>query len=140
MDHAARVVERFAIDREPRMLSLAEHGHQLGDGHRFLHGDDVGARDHDVLDGELAEAERVEQHGALLAAEGVAVRRATGKRVLDHLAQVGLLAEPEAREQALEPGRLLLGQRIAGGRKLVVGERSVAHGDTSAGSACASSA
>lgn len=60
MNHAARIVERFAVDREPRMLSLAEHSHQLGDGHQFLHGDDVGARDHDVLDRELAEAQRLE--------------------------------------------------------------------------------
>ena len=72
MDHAARIVERLAVDREPRMLGLAEHSHQLGDGHRFLDGDDVGARDHDVLDRELAEAQHLEQHGALLPAEGVA--------------------------------------------------------------------
>ena len=108
MDHAARIVERLAIDREPRMLGLAEHAHQLGDGHRVLHGDDVGARHHDVLDRELAEARDVE-HGALLRAEGVAVA-APGQRVLDHLAQIGLLAEAEAGEQALEPGRLLVGE------------------------------
>src|SRR5262249_31075839 len=100
----------------------------------------VGARDHDVLDREFAEAQRLEQHGALLPAEGVASALGTGKGILDHLAQVGLLAEPEAGEQALEPGRLLLSRRIARGLKLVIGERGVAHGNTSAGPACRSSA
>ena len=95
-----------------------------------LDGDDVGARHHDVFDGELAEAENVAEHAALLRAEGVAAGLlAAGKRILDHLAQIGLLAEAEAGEQALEPGRLLVGRRIAGCRKLVVGERGVAHGD-----------
>ena len=42
------------------------------------------------------------------------------ERVLDHLSQIWLFAKAEPGEQTLEPGRLLLGQRIAGGRKLVV--------------------
>ena len=60
MDHAARIIERLAIDRQPRMLGLAEHAHQLVDGDAVVHGDDVGARHHDVLDRELAEAEDVD--------------------------------------------------------------------------------
>ena len=123
------------------MLGLAEHAQKLGDGDGVLNGDDVGARNHDVFDGELAEAENVAEHGALLRAEGVAAGfLAAGKRILDHLAQVWLFAKSEAGEQTLEPGRLLLGERIAGCRQLVVGERCVAHGITSAAAGSASPA
>ena len=135
MDHAARVIERLVIDRETRMLGLAEHCHQLCDGNRLFHGDDVGPRHHDVLDRELAEAEDVEKHGALLCAEGVVARLAASERVLDHLAQVRLLAKPEAREQSLEPRRLLFRARIVRRRQLALGERGVAHGVTSAAAA-----
>ena len=94
VDHAARVVERLVIDRQPRMLGLAEHAHQLIDGDRVVDGDDVGARHHDVLDRELAEAQDAPEHAALLRAQGIAL--ASRKRVLDQLAQVRLLAEAES--------------------------------------------
>ena len=123
------------------MLRLAEHAQKLGDGDGVLNRDDVGARNHDVFDGELAEAENVAEHGALLRAEGVAAGfLAAGERILDHLAQVWLFAKSEAGEQTLEPGRLLFWKRIAGCRQLVVGERSVAHGITSAVTGSASPA
>ena len=141
MDHAARVVECLVIDRKARMLSLAEHAQKLSNSDGVLNCDDIGTRNHDVFDGELAEAENVAEHGALLRAEGVAAGfLAARKRILDHLAQVGLFAKSEAGEQALEPGRFLLGKRIAGCRQLVVGERSVAHGITSAATGSASPA
>jgi hypothetical protein len=141
VDHAARVVERLGIDRKPRMLRLAEHAQKLGDCDGVLNCDDVGARNHDIFDGELAKAENVAEHGALLRAECVAAGfLAAGERILDHLAQIGLFAKAEAGEQALEPGRFLVRDRIAGCRKLVVGERCVAHCITSAATWSASSA
>ena len=96
------------------MLRLAEHAHQLVDGDGVLHRDDVGARHHDVLDRELAEAEDIAEHGALLRAERVAAGfLAAGERVLDHLAQIRLFAEAEPAEQALEPGRFLFRRLVA---------------------------
>ena len=138
MDHAARIVERLVIDRQPRMLGLAEHAHQLVDGERVVDGDDVGARHHHVLDRELAEAQDAPEHAALLRAQRVAL--AAGKRILDQLAQVRLLAETEGLQQALEPGHLLIGRTRFLVGKLVLGYGGVAHGDTSAGARRSSSA
>ena len=107
MDHAARVVERLVIDRQARMLGLAEHAHQLVDGDGIVDRDDVGARHHHVLDGQFAEAEDAPQHAALLRAQRVAL--AAGERVLDQLAQIGFLAEAEGLQQAIEPRRFLVG-------------------------------
>ena len=133
VDHAARIVERFVIERQARMLRLAEHAHQLVNGHIIVDRDDVGARHHHVLDGKLAEAEDAAQHAALLRAQGIAL--AAGKSVLDQLAQVRLLAETERGEQALEPGYLLVGLAGLLGRNVVFGDGGVAHDDASAGSA-----
>ena len=110
MDHAARIIEALVIDGQSRMLGLAEHAQQLADGDRVLDRDDVGAGDHDILHRLLAETEDVEEHGALLRADGMGFTLRAGERVLDQLAQFELLAEAEAREQALEPGRLLFGR------------------------------
>ena len=93
MDHAARIVERLAIDRQARMLGLAEHAHQLVDGDAVVDGNDVGARHHDVLDRELAEAEDAAEHAAFLHAQRVAL--AARQRVLDQFAEIGLLAKTE---------------------------------------------
>ena len=73
MNHPARIVERLVIDREARVFGLAEHAHQLIDGDAVVDGNDVGARHHDVLDGELAEAEDAAEHAALLCAQRVAL-------------------------------------------------------------------
>ena len=129
MDHPARIIERFVIDRQPRMLGLAEHAHQLIDGDAVVDGNDVGARHHDVLDREIAEAEDATEHAAFLRAQRVAL--ASRKRVLDQFAQVGLLAKAERLQQAIEPGRLLVGLALLLRRKLVLGDGGVAHGDTS---------
>ena len=102
------------------MLGLAEHPHQLGDAGRLLHGDDVGAGHHDVLDGELAEAKRVEEHGALLRAEAIAADLAARQGIFDHLAKIGLLAETEPAQQALEPGWLLVRGLIGFRRQVAV--------------------
>ena len=136
MDHAARIVERLMVDRQTRMLGLAEDVHQLADGYRVVDRDDVGARQHDVLDGELAEAQDTAQHAALLRAQRFAL--AAGERVLDQLAQIGLFAETEGLQHALEPGHLLvglagfLGRQVFLGSRAVVGSRGVAHGDAPA--------
>ena len=113
MDHPARIIERFAIDRQPRMLGLAEHAHQLVDGDAVVDGNDVGARHHDVLDRELAEAEDADEHAAFLHAQRAALAPRQG--VLDQFAEIGLLAETELLQQAIEPGCLLV--RLASARR-----------------------
>ena len=55
MNHADRVVERVVIDDEPRMAGILEHLQELAERNVLLHGDDVGARHHDVLDPPLAQ-------------------------------------------------------------------------------------
>ncbi len=132
MHHAARLIEALMIDRQPRMLGLAEHAQQLVDGDLVGDGDDVGARHHHVLHRLLAEAEDVEEHGALLRADRIAPAFGAGERVLDQLAQLELLAETEARQQPLEPGGLLLGGPLGIGRQLAFARGGVAHGETSA--------
>ena len=133
MDHPARIIERLAIDRQPRMLGLAEHAHQLVDGDAVVDGNDVGARHHDVLDRELAEAEDATQHAAFLHAQRVAL--AARQRVLDQLAEIGLLAKTELLQQAIEPGCLLVGLALLVDRNVVFGGRGVAHPGPSASSA-----
>ena len=83
------------------MLRLPKDAHDLIDAGVFIHGDDVGARHHHVLDREVAEAEDVAEHGALLRAERIRRGLAAGERVLDHLAQIRLLAEAEPRQETL---------------------------------------
>ena len=60
------IVQRFAINRQPRMLRLAEQHDEIGQRGFFLHGDDVGARHHNVFNFELAEFQQIGEHGALL--------------------------------------------------------------------------
>src|SRR5262245_54049236 len=88
------------------MLRLAEHMHQLRDGRALVDRDDVGARHHDVLDRELAEAQSAAKHASLLRAQRVAL--AAGESVLDEFTEIGLFAKTEALEQALEPGDLVV--------------------------------
>ena len=65
MDHADRVVERVVVGDEPGVAGLLEHLHQFADGNILLHGDDVAARHHDVLDPAPAQRQDVADHGAL---------------------------------------------------------------------------
>ncbi len=54
-----------SINHEPRMAGLLEHLHQLAERNVLLHGDDVAARHHDVLDPAAAQRQDVLDHGAL---------------------------------------------------------------------------
>ncbi len=63
--HADRIVERVVVGDEPRMAGLLEHLHQFAERDVLLHGDDVAARHHDVLDPALAQRQDVADHGAL---------------------------------------------------------------------------
>ena len=63
--HADRVVERVVVDDEPRVSGLLEHLHEFADRDVLLHGDDVAARHHDVLDPAPAQRQDVLDHGAL---------------------------------------------------------------------------
>jgi hypothetical protein len=76
------------------------------------------------------------EHAALLRAQRVAL--AAGERILDQLAEVGLLAEAEGLKQALEPRCLLVGRTSLLGFKVVLDAGGVAHDETSAGLACCS--
>ena len=63
--HADRIVERVVVGDEPRMARLLEHLHQFAERDVLLHGDDVAARHHDVLDPAPAQRQDVPDHGAL---------------------------------------------------------------------------
>ena len=53
--HADRIVERVVVDHQARMAGALEHLHQFAERDVLLHGDDVGARHHDVPDPALAQ-------------------------------------------------------------------------------------
>ena len=59
------VIEGVLIDDEPRMAGALEHLHEFAERDIPLHGDDVGARHHDIHDAPLAQAEDVAEHRAL---------------------------------------------------------------------------
>ena len=90
-----------------------EHLHQLAEGNVFLHRDDVGARDHDVLDPALAQAEDVLEHGALFRRKA---GLGGGAGFQDHFEvgadRVGLPAQ-EGAQQAREPGHAALAHDLA---------------------------
>ena len=114
VQHAQRIVERLAIDRQARMLRFAEERDQLGERGLLLDRDDVRAGHHDVGDRDLAEAEQVGQHQPLLRAQvlGFAVA------LLDHLFEAfvdcGLPAETF--DRAREARRQITQQRTRGRR------------------------
>ena len=72
VDHAARVIERIGIDRHARTTGHIEDGHQFANGDALIDRFDIDARDHDVLDTDLAEAEDVVEHRPLFGRERLA--------------------------------------------------------------------
>ena len=123
MHEADGVVERLAIDRQARMLRLAEQQDEIGQRGLFLHRDDVGARHHHVLDLQLAELEQIGEHDAFLRRQ----RRALAVAFLDHLLQA--FADRGRRIVAAQQMRQALQKR----RRLFVfvvedGAVGVAHG------------
>lgn len=67
MDHADDVVELFAEDGEAGVAFGAELGEGFVQRDVGAHGDDVGARDHDVVGLFAAQAQDVGDQGAFLA-------------------------------------------------------------------------
>ena len=136
VDHADRVVERVVVGHEPRVRGLLEHLHQFADRDVLLHGDDVAARHHDVLDPPSAQRQDVADHGALFRRDaGFA-----GTRGFEHHFDVGagrpvLPAEQGAREPREEAVGLGVGTihrhrkvvRIAGRLSRTAGRVGVRH-------------
>ncbi len=103
VDHAARIIERLAEQRNARNAGLAERAQQLGQRVALFERDDVGARHHDVVDARAAEAQQPAQHLALFVGEcggGVGLRLAL-EVGLEHLAQARR-AQADAAEQRVE--------------------------------------
>ena len=100
MNHAARIVERVAMHRQARMAGRAKGPQHVDEAAIERDGDDVGARNHDVLDLNLMQGEDVLQHGALLR-RNIDLRRRIGERILNVVADRGA-AETEHGAQAVE--------------------------------------
>ena len=63
--HANGIVERVVVDDKPRVSGPFEYAHKFAELDVLLYRDDVSARDHDVADTPLAQAEDVLEHPAL---------------------------------------------------------------------------
>ena len=59
MHHAAGVVERLPMHRQPRMAGRAEQGEDFAQWRIDSERDDVGARHHDVGDSDIMQAEHI---------------------------------------------------------------------------------
>jgi hypothetical protein len=93
--HAQRIIQSFAINRKPRMLRVAEQRHETGERHLLLDRNDIGARNHDIGNQQLAEFEQVAEHQTFLRAQLLGLALA----FLDHLFQA--LANLRVPAQAL---------------------------------------
>ena len=138
VDHAQHVVEMVAIDHQPGMLRALHGRDHLAQAAVDRHALDVGARHHDVVDPQLAEAQRVaDQLAPLLAEGGRPLLLGLGDQLLERLAHpagFGLAAPGEIAHPAHEAveerwlRRLPLGQ-LPHGR----GRRAVGIGDAEPG-------
>ncbi len=84
MNNTQRIVQRFAIDGNTRMLRLAKAHDEVAQAGLFFHRNDVGARHHHIAHPQFAEAQQVCEHHALLRRE----RRALALALRDHLLAV----------------------------------------------------
>ena len=81
------------------MRGVLEHLHQFAERDVLLHGDDVGARHHDVVDPALAQRQDVLEHGALFRRDaGLAGHRGFQHDFDVGAGRAGLPAEQRARE------------------------------------------
>ena len=114
VDHADDVVELLAIDRQAGVAVVADQLDRLVQGHVGAHGDDVGARHHDVVGGGFAQPQDVGDQQPLVPVE---FRRLPRKllgvggflhQFGDGFAQrvFGLLAPQQIAEPAQEGGAL----------------------------------
>ena len=118
MDHAARIIQGLAEERDARNAGLAECAQQLRQAVALLEGDNVGAGHHDVIDPRAAEAQQPAQHLPLFI-------RKCGDRVcvdfafevgLEHLAQAGR-AQSDAAEEGIEQALRAAGELLAAARR-----------------------
>jgi hypothetical protein len=101
LDETHRVVERLAKNRHARMAGLEERREEIAEAGVDRHCLDVGARDHDVVDAGLAQAEDVVQHRPLFRREAALVLG--GKRLGDFLAEVAGVLQSESGAELVEP-------------------------------------
>ena len=123
MDHADRIVERVVEDDEPRMTCILEHLYQFAERDVLLDRDDVGARNHHVVDPPFAQPKNILEHRAFFRREA----EIAGGAVLQNLLEVGARrsrAPAEHRAQPLReepvaavarPGTATVDRKIASG-------------------------
>ena len=93
VDEADDIVEGFAIDRQARMAMGAELAQQVFIADVLGHGGDVGARNHDIAGGNIAQPDDVAQQAALARGDRLVVMAAVALRLgllddlLEHVAQ-----------------------------------------------------
>ena len=100
MDHADRVVEGLAVDRQPGVSGPAHDLDDLGERRLLLDGNDVGMGHHDIVDRELAKAQEIGQHRALGIGELRLAAVVSLEKFLDGLPQGVAVA---AADQAAQP-------------------------------------
>ena len=86
MDHPARIVERIGVNRKARMGGGAKQLQGFAQRRIERNGDDVGARDHCVVDAHVVQAEHVFQQRAFMRRH---IARRFLKPVFDVLAHRG---------------------------------------------------
>ena len=94
VDHAARVVQRFGIDRQSGVAGRAKDGENFVQCCVDADGDDVGARHHDVVDAQFVQRQHVLEQQALLWREGV-LGRGIVERVFDIFSHGGAIHAEE---------------------------------------------
>lgn len=103
MDHAARIVERLVEDRQARMPGGAEMRQQLVERGFGGDGDDIGTRNHDIIDATLAQAQHIAEHRALLRREIAQFTAFLCQGLDDLLAGSTAAAQAETIEELAEP-------------------------------------
>ncbi len=119
------------------MPGIAENGQNLVQRGVARHRDDVGARDHDVADPALAQAENVGQHRPLLGAEigELSVLLILRQRFGDVLADRAAAAQAEPVEKLAEPmAKAAPGLIVRGGSTVVAHDALEKTGVSASGS------
>ena len=103
VNHAFRIVEGLAVDRQARMACGAEQAEQVAERRLERNRDDIGARDHHVVDPQAVEPEDVLEHRPLVRRERrvrAGFRQGVFQIVPDRVAGLHM----EQMEQAFVPG------------------------------------
>ena len=127
VDHAARIVERVAVDRQARMAGGAEEGEQFAERRLDADRDDVGARHHHVGDAHLVQRQHVLEDRPFLRRE-VGVGSRLLQSVLDVVAHRGGLEAEQGPQPLEQAGRALAGAGFGRGRPAGLGVVGRGHG------------